>query len=130
MLISDHAPIMTTIADSSPRGQDFIWCFPGFIAKSDEFRNLLKGWWMEYSNANSAHEEDPSLFWNAAKAVLRGQIIAYLEQEFELWIERRENIYRSHLETDFFRYGIKPGRLLANLAKGRRKTSHLMFLRD
>lgn len=124
---------------------------------------------MTYAGAYLAHEDDPTLFWQTAKAVLRGLIIAYVEsykkkvktsydkacsklrtytnfklhpspqnrdlwisskREFELWLDRRESVYRFHLEVDLLRFGNKPGRLPANLSKGRRKTSHITGLKD
>lgn len=50
--------------------------------------------------------------------------------EFELWVERRECLYRTSYDTDLFRFGNKPGRLLANLAKGRRVPTLITALKN
>lgn len=80
ILISDHAPVSLTLADAYPKGGDFVWRFPSFLAKDDSFKELLRGWWLEFSSDNEAHKDDPTLFWETAKAVLRGRLISYLAQ--------------------------------------------------
>lgn len=50
--------------------------------------------------------------------------------KFELWAERKEQIYSSHFKSDLFRYGNKLGRMMANLPKGNRRASHITALRD
>lgn len=64
------------ILDIYPKGSDFMWHFPAYLTKDDSFRKLLRGWWLEYS-LNAAQMSDPSLFWNATKAVMRVRIMAY-----------------------------------------------------
>lgn len=44
-------------------------------------------------------------------------------------MERRENIHRSYFELELFRHGNKPGRLLANLAKGKTPRTHVSALK-
>lgn len=77
LVISDHAPVIQQIADTYPRGSDFTWRFSAYLAKDDSFSDLLRGWWLEYAASNKAHASDPSLYLNAAKAVLRGRIMAF-----------------------------------------------------
>lgn len=166
LLISDHAP---NISDMHPNGTNFIWHFPAYLVKDESFCDLLKGWWLECATQNEAQAGDPALFWNAAKAVLRGRMRAYAtsykrnaklahdkaslalreaytafktlfspknransqsaKTEYELWVERRIQVYRSHFDTELFHFGNKPGRLIANLARGRRRPSHITALR-
>lgn len=45
--------------------------------RDEEFVDRLRGWWWEFSQDNEPHKQDPSLFWDTAKAVLMGLIIAY-----------------------------------------------------
>lgn len=77
-LISDHALVIVRLADAYPKGSDFKWRFPAHLVRDESFRELLRGWWLEYSSLNETHREDPSLFWNTVKAVLRGRIISYV----------------------------------------------------
>lgn len=117
-----------------------------------------------WNTLNEAQAGDPALFWNTAKAVLKGKILAdvtthrrkvkhaYSEassilktayttfkahpfpqnkdswqtakNEFELWVDWKEKIYRSHFESDLFCHRNKLGRMMANLARGHRRSSH------
>lgn len=162
--LSDHAPVMATIADIFPRGRDSVWCFPGYLTNCDTFGDLLKGWsWNIPALTQTKRKTLPSFgtekkvisyrasykkkiktSYDEASSKLR---IAYTDfkkhpspqnreqwltakREFELWMDRIESIYRMKLETDLYRFGNKPGRLLANLAKGHRRSSHITTLRD
>lgn len=78
LIISDHAPVILQLADVQPKGGDFVWRFPAHMVRDDSFKELLQGWWLEYSYANESHRSDPALFWNAAKAVMRGRIMSYV----------------------------------------------------
>lgn len=55
MIISDHSPVILQIADSIPKGSDYL-LFPSYLAKEDDFRKLLRGWWLEFADNNSVHE--------------------------------------------------------------------------
>lgn len=77
LVISDHSPIILHLADIYPRSTDYIWRFPTYLAKDDSFGKLLRGWWLEYTSSNAAHESDASLYWNTAKAVIRGRNMAF-----------------------------------------------------
>lgn len=80
MIISDHAPVILQIADVFPRGKDILWRFPTYLASDEEFKSLLKGWWLEYTSTNAIHNNSPSLYWETAKVVLRGRIMAYTKK--------------------------------------------------
>lgn len=45
---------------------------PYYLAKDDEFRTLLHGWWLEFSTTNNSHVTTPGLYLETAKAVLKG----------------------------------------------------------
>lgn len=77
LVISDHSPLILQLSDTYPRGSDFLWRFPTYLAKEDSFSALLRGWWLEYSSANETHLDNPPLYWHASKAVLRGKILAF-----------------------------------------------------
>lgn len=77
LVISDHAPVSITLSDTHPRGSDFIWRFPSYLTKTDRFNTLLKRWWVEFADTNSAHVGDPLLYWVMATVVLRGWLLAY-----------------------------------------------------
>lgn len=152
------------------RVSDFAWRFPAHLVKDESFGELLRGWWLEYSSLNEAQITYPSLFWNAAKAVLRGHIMSFVatynktsklaydaasskshdtytafktcsspqnrkwwslaKSEFEIWGDRMENMCRSQYDMERLRFGNKPGRLLANLAKGHRRMTHITALKN
>lgn len=170
LVISDHAPVILQLEDTNSRGGDFVWRFPAYMVRDDSFSELLRGWWLEYCSTNEEHMSDPALFWNAAKAVMRGRIMAYVanhkkktnrayedanrnlraaytsfqncsspqnrerwlqsKREFEVWVERREAFYRSQFDAEMHRFGNKSGKLLANLARGRRVVTHITALKS
>ncbi|XP_056431006.1 ras-related protein Rab-24 isoform X1 [Hyla sarda] len=78
MVISDHSPISMSLTDSFPRGADFQWRFPTYMAKDDNFVDSLKSWWLEFTWSNREHFSDAPLYWESAKVVLRGRLLAYM----------------------------------------------------
>lgn len=50
------------------------------------------------------------------------------KKDFEIWVEKKEQLHRSLFEADLFQFGNKAGKLLAHLAKGRLPTSHITAL--
>lgn len=58
-VISDHAPLSLNLADIHPKGRDFIWRFPFFLAKDKSFQNVLRDWWLEFSSDNEGHRDNP-----------------------------------------------------------------------
>lgn len=52
------------------------------------------------------------------------------KNEYKLWVERQERVYRSHFDTDLFHYGNKLGKMMAYLARGRMRLSHRTALKE
>lgn len=143
IVISDHASVVLQLADVHPKGSDFAWGFHAYLKKDEPFGvGLLRDWWLEYSSLNEAHRDNPSLFWNTAK-VLRGRLMSYAatymkkpklaydkarSQLRDTYTAFKKNVYRSHYGLKHFRFGNKPFRLLANLAKGGRQKTHITAL--
>lgn len=76
--ISDHALCWVRIARNVDRGSHKQWRFPSYIAHSVKFREAVQAAWLSYSADNAEHASNsPLLFWQASKAVLRGQILSY-----------------------------------------------------
>lgn len=73
LLLSTQLVPKLQSADIGP----FIWRFPIHLAKDKSFSKLLTGWWLKYTSSNESHESDASLLWYAAKAGLRGRIMAF-----------------------------------------------------
>ncbi|XP_053571620.1 chondroitin sulfate proteoglycan 5 [Bombina bombina] len=74
---SDHAPIFLDfqLRDFSSDRRRFL--FPKFLASDYKFKNWLNLKFEEYSHFNHQHLNQSELFWETAKAVLRGEILAY-----------------------------------------------------
>lgn len=83
LVIFDHASVILHMEDLHPRGNDFVWRFPASLTRDESFCKLLQGWWLEYSSTNANHASDPALYWNTAKAILRGRIIPYVSHHIK-----------------------------------------------
>lgn len=44
MVISDHSPVIVQLTDDIPRGKDYLWRFPVWLSRDEEFQALLQGW--------------------------------------------------------------------------------------
>ncbi|KAM4029731.1 LOW QUALITY PROTEIN: uncharacterized protein ACNLHF_022387 [Anomaloglossus baeobatrachus] len=53
-----------------------------------------------------------------------------VKQEFEMWLDRREQMYRTRQEVELLRYGNKAGKLLARLAKGHSQVSPIVRIKQ
>lgn len=73
--ISDHAPITLTLRGPTNQAGVRTWRFPSNLQKHPDFSKYLQSAWTEYQTINKMHIDNPILFWEAAKAVLRGNII-------------------------------------------------------
>ncbi|KAM4031907.1 uncharacterized protein ACNLHF_019289 [Anomaloglossus baeobatrachus] len=63
--------------------------------RQDNFRRIIKEWWEEFSEDNKDHRETPILFWETAKAVLRGRLMRYAAM-----VKRKTNAnYNLHSEA-------------------------------
>lgn len=76
LAISDHAPITITLQLGQKTLQLNTWKFPSQLKDNTDFNNYLNKW-TEYETTNSIHADTPVLYWEAAKAYLRGRIISY-----------------------------------------------------
>ncbi|KAG8577697.1 hypothetical protein GDO81_010264 [Engystomops pustulosus] len=66
LIISDHSPITMTIAENHMKGDDYVWRFPTYLVKDDQFVQQLKGWWTEYEFECSTSQTSPALYWDSA----------------------------------------------------------------
>lgn len=80
MVISDHAPVILQLTDVLPRGIHYLWRFPTHLSSDEEFQAVLRGWWLEYTATPVEHANTPGLYWETAKAVLRGHIMSYMNK--------------------------------------------------
>lgn len=90
MVISDHSPVILQMTDILPRGKDYLWRFPTYLAQDEEFRAVLRGWWLDYTATHVDHISSPGLYWETAKVVLRGHIMAFTSK---LKRQVRDKIY-------------------------------------
>ncbi|XP_030074184.1 cilia- and flagella-associated protein 251 [Microcaecilia unicolor] len=77
-VISDHAWVHV---EWKPRGQvqrDSRWQFPIEFYTDLVLKGRLQASWVDYATQNHEHQNDPVLFWEAAKAVLQGEIISHV----------------------------------------------------
>lgn len=76
--LSDHAVCWIRIALSVDKGPYRQWRFPSHLTHSLKFREFLDNAWESYEQTNGATaESSPTLYWQTAKAVLRGDLISY-----------------------------------------------------
>lgn len=74
--ISDHAIVSIKLENTKPHAQQHISKYPSSLANNAEFNQFIKKEWEEYSQYNDAHKLNPTLFWEAGKAFMRGRIIS------------------------------------------------------
>lgn len=70
--LSDHGPIFLEIQLNSLKSKPLRFIFPRFLATDLKFKRWLKDKFEEYLRFNRSYLDRPVLFWEAAKAVLRG----------------------------------------------------------
>lgn len=75
--ISDHAPVTLTLKTSPSLSGTTQWRFPAYLQGNLEFKTFLKRAWMDYIGNNALHTSQPTLYWEAGKTYIRGQIISY-----------------------------------------------------
>lgn len=76
--ISDHALCWVRIALNVERGTHRQWRFPSHLSNSVKFREMIVSSWQSYVDDNAEYSShSPLMFWQASKAVLRGQILSY-----------------------------------------------------
>ncbi|XP_053571681.1 capping protein, Arp2/3 and myosin-I linker protein 3-like [Bombina bombina] len=103
MTVSDHAPIFLTVAHSPQPTNKRVFRFPTHLIKSPDFIMYMKRQWDDFMNNNRTHISSPTLFWETAKAVLRGNIIAYLSKQKRLQTAREEH-HNTQLTNTYTQY--------------------------
>ena len=73
--ISDHAPIYLTVKLDN-KSKDTLWKFSLNLLNDSSFKICIKNEIHSYLETNDNEEVTPPILWDAAKAVLRGKIIA------------------------------------------------------
>ncbi|XP_053556189.1 OTU domain-containing protein 4 [Bombina bombina] len=146
--ISDHGPITLDLQDKQPKLKLNRFFFPSHLASDTKFKNWLRAKFTDYDLCNSEYRDRPAIFWEAAKAVIRGEIIAYMailnkkmqQREKELtnavinaynrflldqnsanWAKETQKELK--LQSKLYKYGNKSGKLLAKLVKSEKKSS-------
>lgn len=74
---SDHAPISVELSGFTIQNFTKIWHFLTYIAHDQSLQKIIKEMWNDYSIINSEHTANPTLLWEAGKAVLWGKMISY-----------------------------------------------------
>ncbi|CAJ0931592.1 unnamed protein product [Ranitomeya imitator] len=80
VMISDHSPVTLDLADTHRKGTDYLWRFPETMTKDHDFVKRMREWWTEFASHNGEHKSNSRLYWETAKAVLRGNIIAHTQR--------------------------------------------------
>lgn len=75
--ITDHALLSLKLQIHTRYKQQNIWRYPTYLKDDQKFIEYMTGAWEEYTKNNETHTCTPTLFWEAGKAFLRGEIIAY-----------------------------------------------------
>ncbi|XP_053555688.1 DNA mismatch repair protein Msh3 [Bombina bombina] len=78
ILISDHAPVELMLRTIKHHTNRNTLRFPTYLVKSESFVKFLQHSWTDYVTDNAIHVDNPTLFWEAAKTVLAGNIISYV----------------------------------------------------
>ena len=73
--LSDHAPIYITI-DLDEKRRNTLWKFNATLLNDFQFKKRMSEEVLRYIKENDNGETSPPIIWDAAKAVLRGKIIA------------------------------------------------------
>lgn len=78
IFLSDHALCWFRMSLQIDRGTHRQWRFPSHLVDSLKFREALNASWETYAIDNEEHaSSSPLLFWQAAKSVIRGNIMSY-----------------------------------------------------
>jgi hypothetical protein len=75
--LSDHAfvHLRFDLCKNIPRSKS--WVFNTSMLSNDEFHTLVTTWIDNYTQDNKDYPVSPATMWDAAKATLRGHLIAY-----------------------------------------------------
>lgn len=77
ILISDHAPVYLRLLLHEQIHSTRYWKFNSSFLTNTEACNNIRQWLEQYRQENEASPVTPAVIWDAAKAVLRGQLISY-----------------------------------------------------
>lgn len=78
MAISDHSPITLDIGSSPSHSNTRLWRFPSYLSQNPDFQLHLQNAWSEFESYNKVEDTNPITHWEAAKAFIRGKVIAYV----------------------------------------------------
>ncbi|XP_053548919.1 cilia- and flagella-associated protein 46-like [Bombina bombina] len=107
VVVSDHAPVGLFL-DTLPRASGRRTLrFPQYLLTSQEFQHYMEQAWDDFQTNNAQHRSNPELFWHTAKAVLTGDILAFLSRRKKLHTERLERL-REQLADKFHLYRSSP----------------------
>lgn len=77
ILISDHSPVHLQLSIPQQTFPNKYWKFNSSLLTNVEACNKIRLWLDQYRQDNAASPVAPAVIWDAAKAVIRGQLISY-----------------------------------------------------
>lgn len=77
ILISDHSPVYLRLSLPQQTNQNKQWRFNASLLTDREACKNVRKWLEQYRQDNVSSPVTPAVMWDAAKAVIRGQLISY-----------------------------------------------------
>lgn len=85
ILISDHSPVYLRLSLPQQTHQTKHWRFNSSLLTDIEACNNIRQWLEQYRQDNAASPVTPAVMWDAAKAVIRGQLISYTSAKKKIY---------------------------------------------
>lgn len=126
IVLSDHGPVYLVIDISILIQKSNYWKFNTSFLSNTSFCAFFRQKIIQYWQDNQNSPVSPAIKWDAAKATLRGHLIAYAALRKKLKIQKRKELEAevSHLEKQHKRLPNQVNWILLNNAKAKLNLDH------
>lgn len=100
ILISDHSPVYLRLALPQQSNSTKQWRFNASLLTDLEAWNNIRKWLKQYRQENAASPVTPAGIWDAAKAVIRGQLISYTAAKKKYFTKKTEQLKRELINLE------------------------------
>ena len=100
ILISDHSPVYLRLSLPQQTNPTKQWRFNASLLTDLEACNNIRKWLDQYRQENAASPVTPAVMWDAAKAVIRGQLISYTAAKKKSITEKTEQLKRELINLE------------------------------
>ena len=100
ILISDHSPVYLQLCLPQQTYQTKQWRFNASLLTDFEACNNIRKWLEQYRQDNQSSPVTPAVMWDAAKAVIRGQLISYTSAKKKSIINQTEQLKKELINLE------------------------------